>query len=283
MKHDEAKRRSYWAAQLDEAHDFMMRIMDYPVEECGERLVSLTEAAKAAGVDVRFSDRPHVKGLPRIFVLREGLIDRFVDTARRMNDRGWAMRVEDAFRSRAMQKGIGLEPYIFDVVLRKVMWELDGQTPDPDFLFKRLLSLAAQIPKTATHMSGSAIDISVHDLNTDKEVDRGGPYIELSELTPINSPFLSHQATRNRQEITAILGESRFVAYPYEFWHYSSGDAYEQELLDTGRPARYGAVDYDAATGQVKPIEEPQKPLNSIEEIQAEIQAALDRQLQDES
>ena len=46
----------------------------------------------------------------------------------------------------------------------KVIWELDGQTPDADFLFKRLLTLVAQIPKTGTHMSGSAIDISVLDL-----------------------------------------------------------------------------------------------------------------------
>ena len=277
MTHNETERRVYWAAQLDEAHDFMMRIMDYPVEECGERLVSLPDAADEAGVEVTFSDRPHFNDLPRIYVLREGQIAGFVDAARRLNDRGWVMRVEDGFRSRTMQKGIGLEPYIFDVILHKVVWELGGQTPEPDFFFKRLLTLVAQIPKTGTHMSGSAIDISVVDRNSGDEIDRGGPYIEMSELTPMGSPFVSPEAAGNRQAITAIMVESGFVAYPYEFWHYSSGDAYEQCLLETGKPGRYGAVDFDPATGNMMPIENPREPLHSLAEIQAEIRVALAR------
>lgn len=93
----------------------------------------------------------------------------------------------------------------------------------------------------------------------------------------MDSPFVSPQARRNRQEITAIMRESGFVEYPYEFWHYGSGEVFEECVRRTGRPIRYGAVDYDAATGRVTPIEDPQKPLNSLEEIRAEIQASLDR------
>ena len=69
----------------------------------------------------------------------------------------------------------------------------------------------------------------------------------------MNSPFISREAMSNRREITAIFRESGFVAYPYEFWHYSSGDAYQQLLLDTGKPARYGAVDFDQTTGCITP------------------------------
>jgi D-alanyl-D-alanine dipeptidase len=197
-----------------------------------------------------------------------------------------------------MQKGIGLQPQVFDVVLQKVIWELNGRMPEPAFLFKRLLTLAAQIPSTGTHMSGSAIDISVLEKKgTDPfsrngpegasqkmdlspffpEVDRGGPYLEMSERTPMNSPFVSPEAQRNRQEITAIMRESGFLEYPYEFWHYDSGTAAYESSRGMGRPARYGAVDLDVATGQVTPIEKPQTPLNSLEQIQAEIQAAMDR------
>ena len=60
MKNDETERRVYWAAQLDEAHDFMMRVMDYPVEECGERLISLPDTVDEANVEVYYSERPHV-------------------------------------------------------------------------------------------------------------------------------------------------------------------------------------------------------------------------------
>lgn len=277
MEHDEAARRSYWASQLDEAHAFMMRGLISPVAECGERLVSLADAAREAGVEVAFSQRPHVHSLPRIYVLREGQIAGFIDAARRLNRRGWIMRVEDGYRTRTMQKDIGLTPSLFDVILRKVVWELGGGTPEPAFLFKRLLTLVAQMPKTAPHMSGAAIDISVLERATGAEVDRGGPYLEMSERTPMDSPFVSPLARRNRQEITAIFRESGFVEYPYEFWHYGSGEVFEECVRRTGRPARYGAVDFDAATGRVTPIEDPQKPLNSLEEIQVEIQASLDR------
>ncbi len=277
MTHDQVARRSYWTAQLDEAHAFMMRIMDYPVEECGQCLLSLPHAATEAHVEVLFSDRPHFNGLPRAFVLREGQIAGFIDTARRLNRRGWIMRVEDGYRSRAIQKGIGLQPLVFDAVLRRVVWELGGQTPDTDFFFKRLLGLVAQIPKIGTHMSGSAIDISVLDLNTGNEIDRGGPYLEMSELTPMNSPFVSPQAMRNRQEITTIFRQGGFVEYPYEFWHYSGGDAYDQSLRNTGKPAQYGPVDFDPVTGCVTPLEEPSQCLNSLPEIKNEIRASLER------
>jgi len=194
-----------------------------------------------------------------------------------MNRRGWIMRVEDGYRNRTMQKGIGLQPQVFDVVLQKVIWELNGRMPEPAFMFKRLLTLAAQIPSTGTHMSGSAIDISVLERNTGAEVDRGGPYLEMSEWTPMNSPFVTPQAQRNRQEITAIMRESGFLEYPYEFWHYDSGTAAYESSRGMGRPAPYGAVDLDVATGRVTPIEKPQIPLNSLEQIQTEIQAAMDR------
>jgi D-alanyl-D-alanine dipeptidase len=277
MQPENTDGRSYWAGQLDEAHAFMMRVMECPVAECGEPLASLVDAAREAGVEAVFSKRPHVHGLPRRYVFREGQIARFIDAADRLNRRGWVMRVEDGYRDLATQKSLGLQPFVFDSVLRAVTWELGGRTPDPAFLFKRLLTLVAQIPATGTHMTGSAVDISVLDRKTGEEVDRGAPYLEISEHTPMDSPFVSLQGRHNRHAITAIMRESGFVEYPYEFWHYSVGDVYEQCLRRTGRPARYGAVGFDAATGRVTPIENPRKPLNSLEEIRAEIRAALDR------
>jgi D-alanyl-D-alanine dipeptidase len=275
--HDEAARRKYWTTLFDEAHDFMMKAMDCPVAECGERLISLEKASREAGVEVAFSERPHALGLPRIYALREGIIDNFLEAAQGFNRRGWVIRVEDGYRTRQMQKHLGLMPSLFDVVLGKVLWELDGRTPDTDFLFRRLLTLVAQIPKIGTHMSGSAIDMSVLDRTTGNEIDRGAPYLEMTERTPMNSPFIPPEALKTRLEITAMMRESGFVEYPYEFWHYSRGDAYEQILLKDQSPARYGAVDCDAATGNVTPIENPKEPLNSLETLQGEIDAALKR------
>jgi hypothetical protein len=117
----------------------------------------------------------------------------------------------------------------------------------------------------------------VLDQATGAEIDRGGPYLELSERTPMGSPFVSASARRNRLAITAIFDECGFMEYPYEFWHYSSGDTYEESRRGAGRRARYGPVDYDPVSGQMTPIEDLKATLNSMEEIMAEIRAALGR------
>ena len=274
---DQAARRAYWIEQMEAAHDFMSRVLDYPVQECGEPLVSLPAASAAAGVEVAFSESLMAGRHPRLFYLREGLIPAFVGAAGALNARGWTLKVEDGYRSRAMQRDGALQPRVLDVVLQKVIWETGGQVPTPELLFRRLSVLAATRPKQGTHMSGSAMDVSVLWSHDHTEVDRGGPYIELSELTPMGSPFISAEAAGNRTEITAIMRRHGFVTYPYEFWHYCKGDAYEEYLTQSGRPARYGAVDFEPATGRITPIPNPRDSLHSLEDIQRQIVTALER------
>ena len=48
-------------------------------------------------------------------------------------------------------------------------------------------------------------------------------------------------------------------------------------LRQTGQPAVYGPVDWDAATGRLTPMADATQPLNSDEEIRDEITAALRR------
>ena len=279
MQSDEVARRAYWTQQLEAAYAFMFEsILPYPVVECGEPFVSLREAAAQADVVVAFSSLKHVNNLDRLFYLREGQISNFLGAAKKMNELGWVLRVEDGYRTREIQKYLGLTPKVFDAVLQRVMWELEGMVPSPEFMFRRCSALVATVPKFATHMSGSAIDISVMNRNDPAlEVDRGGPYIELSELTPMDSPFVSGVGQRHRNQITALMRDCGFVEYPWEFWHYSSGDAYDQFLRKTGKPAIYGAVDWDPVTNVVTPMADATAPLNSEEEIRAEIEAALQR------
>ena len=270
-------RRAYWIEQMDAGHEFMMKMLDYPVEECGEGMASLRGAVEDAGVEVVFADTQVGWDFDRIFYVRESLIEGFQGAAREMNERGWVMKVEDGYRTREIQKSLARIEKTFDVILRKVLWERSGVPPSPEDMLRRVTALIATCPKIGTHMSGSAIDISVFHRDTGDEVDRGGPYIEISELTPMASPFISDEARRNRDEITAVMAQHGLAAYPYEFWHYSSGDAYDEYLNGTGKPGRYGPVDFDPATGSVTPIESPKEPLNSLDEIKSEIEAALER------
>ena len=234
-------------------------------------------AARAAGVRIDFSAAKHALGLPRLYYLRAGQIEGFLGAGAEMNRRGWVMKVEDGFRTRQMQKHVGRQPAVFDAILRSVRWELKGGKPTPEFFLRRSMTLVALMPKIGTHMSGSAIDISVHRLDNGAEIDRGGPYLEMSELTPMASPFVSPAARRNRDEITAIMRTHGFFDYPYEFWHYNGGDAYECILRGQTEPARYGAIDWSPEDPAIRPIANPELPLNTADEFAEEIRSALAR------
>jgi D-alanyl-D-alanine dipeptidase len=274
---DAAARRAYWTEQLDAAYAFMQRVRQQPAKECGEPLVSLAEAAQAAGVALEFSSKPHVLGLPRLYFLRAGLIDPLLAAARDMWARGWVMRIEDGFRTRAMQRQLALQPYTFDIILKRVLWELDGQPLTPEFMQRRLSVLVANAPQFGTHMSGSAVDISVLDRASGVEVERGGAYLEMSELTPLDSPFVSRAAHDHRVAITALMEGHGFVAYPWEFWHYNSGDAYAAVLRGRDQPARFGPVDVDLTTGSVQPIHSALQELNSVADIEKMLALARQR------
>jgi zinc D-Ala-D-Ala dipeptidase len=269
--------RDYWARIMDEAYAFMQRIRSHPIDECGERVVDLPQLATHAGVDMRFSKRPHVDALPRMFYLRAGISDLLIGAASEMNDQGWSIVVEDGFRSVAMQRGLTRAPYILDTVARLVVWEAPAPEKQIEVLRRRAAALVANWPRTATHMSASAVDISVVDSETNEYVDRGGPYLELSQLTPMHSPFVSGRAAENRLRITEIMGKYGFVAYPYEFWHYSQGDTFAEYLQHSGTPSRYGPVSINLDTLEVMPLADIETELNPISEIEVLATDALER------
>ncbi len=273
----DAARRRYWIEQMEAAWAYMKAIESYPVRECGERIVPLPAAAEEAGVEVCFSATRTARGCKRIHRLREGLLPAFLSAARDMNRRGWVLKVEDGYRTRHIQKYLSHRRVIFDAILRQVTWELGGRRPGPAHMLRRVTALVATKPKIGTHMSGSALDISVLRRGSGVELDRGGPYLTLSEATPMTSPFVSRGARRNREAISALMAAHGFHAYPYEFWHYSSGDAYAETLTGTRLPARYGPVDLDLRSGRVTPIEDPLRLLNDTRDIQSAIACALRR------
>ena len=275
---DNDARRTYWSKQMGLATEFMRAVLDYPVNECGEGFADLRKAVAEASVKVVFSDTKLVGAIDRIYWLRESLVWDLVAVAREMNQRNWVLKIEDGYRSVDIQQQLGFKENVFDVILERVVWECGGKVPSAELMFRRLSGLVAASAKVGTHISGTAVDISVlsgTEAASQAELDRGGPYLELSELTPMASPFVSEKAARNRREITAALAAHGFVAYPYEFWHYSKGDVYDQYLNDPGTPARFGPVHFDQATGRIEPVEQPESPLHSLEAMQERIERAV--------
>jgi zinc D-Ala-D-Ala dipeptidase len=276
MNELEQQRRAYWAEQMELAHAFMNEIMEYPYQECGEGLVPLADVARDAKLEVAFSQSQVAPGLERQFYIRQGLVDQYLAAASALNSFGLILKVEDAYRSPEMQKQLSLREGIFDIVMKRVIWELEGKKPDARIIRRRLGALTALYPKVATHMSGSALDISVLSRDTGKELDRGAPYLELSEITPMGCPFVGGECRDNREKITALMAKHGFAAYPFEFWHYSSGDAIAQHVTSSGKPGCYGPVIRNV-DNSVTPVAEPKRSTIADEELTARIAEALEK------
>ena len=273
---NEAARRAYWADQMQAGYELIQRILTMEVRECGEGFASIPDAAQVAGVEMLFSETKIAGELDRIYFMRESLVKDVIAVGRAMNDRGWILKIEDGYRTLEMQGTLVRKPELFDAILRKCIWEFGG-IPPVELVFRRALVLIANIPKIGTHMSGSAIDISVFRRNDGSEVWRGNPYLEMSERTPMRSPFVEPEALQNRLEIMGMLEAQGFIHFPFEFWHYNQGDAMGNILTGRTEPARFGPVHWDPQTNRVTAVTDPLSPLNPLPRFEAEIAAALER------
>jgi len=274
---DDSARRAYWAEQMQLGYDLIQVVLPFEVQECGEGFASIPDTAEVAGVEMLFSDSKIAGDLERVFFMREGLVHDLIAIGGAMNDRGWILKIEDGYRSMEMQSQLVRKPDVFDAILRKCIWENGGQLPPVEMVFRRAIVLIANIPKIGTHMSGSAIDISVYRRDDASEVWRGNAYLEMSERTPMRSPFIEAGDLQNRLEITSLMEARGFIHFPYEFWHFNQGDAMGHILGKQAAPARYGPVHWDPQTNQVTPYDDPLSPLNPLDVIAQEIDAAISR------
>lgn len=274
---DDAARRAYWAEQMEQGYHLVQKVIEYPVNECGEGFASLRDAAQSAGVEMLFSTSKIAGDLDRVYFMRESLVQDVMRVAKAMNDRGWILKIEDAFRSLEMQGTLVRKPDLFDAILKKCIWENGGKIPSAELVFRRAIVLIANIPKIGTHMSGSAIDISVFRRDDGSEVWRGNPYLEMSERTPMRSPFVEPEAIANRLEITAMMEQQGFIHFPFEFWHFNKDDALGHCVVGKTAVARFGPIDWDPQTNQVTAVADPLSPLNPLPVIEREIAAALER------
>jgi D-alanyl-D-alanine dipeptidase len=204
-------------------------------------------------------------------------VHEIVEIGREMNSRGWILKIEDGFRSLEMQGQLVRKQNLFDAILKKCIWENDGVIPPIEIIFRRAIVLIANIPKIGTHMSGSAIDISVFRREDGSEVWRGFPYLEMSENTPMRSPFIDAESLANRLAITAVMESHGFMHFPYEFWHFNKHDAGAHILTSNPEPARYGPVNWDPRTNSVTAVENPLVPLNPLPVFEKEVAAAMER------
>src|SRR5512137_429218 len=277
MVHDEAARVAFWVEYMEQSYALAEAIMRHPLQESREGFASIPAAAEEAGVDLRFSTTRLAGQFERFFFIRESLIPDLMAIARDMNARGWVLKIEDGYRTRQMQTALGRAPAVFDRIVQACIRECGGRRPPVELVSRRAMVLVANVPLTGTHLAGAAVDISVLRRDDGSEVWRGKPYLEMSEYTPMDSPFVNAEERRNRLEITRVMERHRFLHYPGEFWHYNKGDSLYQIQANSGQPGRYGPVDWDPASNAVTPYADPLALLTTLDVLEPLIQQAMQR------
>jgi len=89
----------------------------------------------------------------------------------------------------------------------------------PD-LEKQELFNRGYIAKQSSHSRGSAIDLTLLDMTTGKEVDMGGPFDFFGELSHPDYRGITDEQYENRMMLQRVMVRNGFAPIDCEWWHF---------------------------------------------------------------
>ena len=123
-----------------------------------------------------------------------------------LHKRGLALKVYDAFRP-------------FSVTCR--IWHL---VPDRRY--------AANPKKGSNHNRGLAVDVTIVDIKTGKELDMGTPFDNFTDTAHHAFTALPAQVLANRKLLKSVMWQHGFGIVPDEWWHYQWKNNDDYEVID---------------------------------------------------
>ena len=129
---------------------------------------------------------------------------------------GYRLKVFDAYRPACAVKQF-------------VLWGIEDQDVrmKPYFypeLRKQELFSRGYIAKQSSHSRGSAVDLTLLDMQTGKELDMGGPFDLFSELSHPDFRGITEEQYENRMLLQHLMVRSGFLPIDCEWWHFSLRD-----------------------------------------------------------
>ena len=126
---------------------------------------------------------------------------------------GYRLKVFDAYRPACAVKHF-------------VLWGIEDQDirMKPYFypeLEKQELFAKGYIAKQSSHSRGSAVDLTLLDMKTGKEVDMGGPFDLFSEISHPDYRGITDEQYENRMRLRHVMLRNGFQPIDCEWWHFS--------------------------------------------------------------
>ena len=87
-------------------------------------------------------------------------------------------------------------------------------------LEKQELFAKGYIAKQSSHSRGSAVDITLVDMETGKELDMGGPFDLFSTRSHPDSHDVTDEQYENRMFLQTVMKRNGFLPLDCEWWHF---------------------------------------------------------------
>ena len=133
--------------------------------------------------------------------------------ANEVNVQGYRLKIYDAYRPAGAVRHFVLWG-IEDLDLRRKPYfypDLEKQE-----LFKR-----GYVASQSSHSRGSAVDLTLLDMRTGREVDMGSPFDLFSEISHPDSRTVTEEQFANRMFLQRIMMRNGFQPIDCEWWHFS--------------------------------------------------------------
>lgn len=192
------------------------RAQDSPPKEEGTfrapELVELKRLDKSIKLDVRYATANNFAGRAvykeaRAFLQRPAA-EALLRVSRALKEKGYGLAVFDAYR-----------PWF----VTKLFWEI---TPEEKKQF------VANPSKGSRHNRGCAVDLTLYNLKTGREVSMTGEYDEMSERSHINYTGGTQEQRRLRDLLRTAMEAEGFAVYEPEWWHYDYKDWKQYPILN---------------------------------------------------
>jgi len=175
-------------------------------------LVELTTLDPTIRLDIRYATANNFTGRPvyteaRAFLQRPAA-EALARVQRALREQGYGLLVFDGYR-----------PWR----VTKLFWEL---TPADQKVF------VADPAEGSKHNRGCAVDLSLVDLETGREVEMPGAYDEMSERSYPTYEGGTPQARAARDLLRAAMEREGFFVYSHEWWHFDFKDWRDYPILD---------------------------------------------------
>lgn len=153
--------------------------------------------------------------------VRYATTNNFTGTAVYKEARAFLQRpaAEAIVRVNAALKPLGYGLLVFDGYrpwsITKVFWDITSEENK---------KFVANPAKGSKHNRGCAVDLSLYDLSTGKEIEMTGQYDEMSERSYPNYTGGTEAQRKMRDLLRKAMEAEGFAVYTYEWWHFDYKD-----------------------------------------------------------